>query len=64
MTCYIQSFAVWSDDPVIDTLETTTFPIKQVDFPTVTLCPKTPTPDRWGPVVKVFDHLKVACSNE
>ena len=32
-----------------------TSPIEELTFPTVTLCPKQPDPDRWGPAIKLFD---------
>ena len=37
------------------------YPLEKVDFPTVTLCPESPDPDRWGLAVKLFDHLEVHC---
>ena len=40
------SFQVWSiwseseDNPIVTTLETTSYPIEEIDFPAVTLCPQ------------------------
>ena len=56
---FLSPFTVWIEEPVIDTLESTSFPIEQVDFPTVTLCPKSSNTDRWGPVIKIFDNIKM-----
>ena len=42
----------------------TTYPIKNMDFPTVTLCPKNKNPDRWGMTVKMYDHMKISCSKD
>ena len=47
--------------PVIDTLESTFYPIEKVEFPTVTLCPKSSNSDRWRAVTKLFDYLDVKC---
>ena len=45
-------------------LETTTYPIEELNFPTITLCKKDSNPDRWGPAIKVFDHLKMDCNGQ
>ena len=60
----VTSFSVWIEEtPVIDVLETTSFPIENVEFPTVTLCPASPNSDRWGATIKFLDYLNVAgCS--
>ena len=42
-------------------MDTMTFPIENLEFPTVTLCPKDPRPDRWGLFVKIFDFFKMKC---
>ena len=53
---------VWiNDEPVIDILESTFYPIEKVEFPTVTLCPKSSNSDRWRAVTKLFDYLDVKC---
>ena len=52
----------WIEEkPVIDILETTSFPIEKVEFPTVTICPASSNSERWGAVFKAFDHLDVVC---
>ena len=48
---------MWIDEPVIDILDTTSFPIDEVEFPTVTICPKSSNPDRLGPMIKAFGYL-------
>ena len=45
-------------------LDSTTFPIDEVEFPTVTLCPKSSNTNRWGPVIKVLDYIKVNCKTK
>ena len=56
------NFVDWIDEkPVIDILETSSYPIEKVEFPTVTICPASSNSDRWGAVFKVFDHLDVVC---
>ena len=54
-------FKVWVEMPTINNLESMTSPIEELAFPTVTLCPKNPNPDRWGPAIKLFDHLRLNC---
>ena len=53
--------AVWLENPGINIVASTTFPIEKVQFPTVTLCPKDSNPDRWGPTIKIFDNIKLTC---
>ena len=43
--------------PVIGVLDSISFPIEEVDFPTVTLCPKTLSSDRFGALIKAFDYM-------
>ena len=50
-------FSEWIDEPVIDILDSASFPIEKVEFPTATLCPKSSNSDRLGPVIKTFDYL-------
>ena len=57
-------FIVWIKEPVIDILDSTTFPIDKVEFPTVTLCPQSLNTNRWGPVIKVLDYIKVNCKTK
>ena len=53
---------VWVEEtPVIDVLETTSFPIENVNFPTVTLCPVSSNSDRWGATIKFIDYLDAVC---
>ena len=56
---------VWiKEKPVIDVLETTSFPIENVEFPTVTLCPTSSNYERWGATIKLFDDLDVLCHDK
>ena len=57
-------FIVWIEEPTMEILESTSYSVGNVDFPTVTLCSKSSNPDRWGPVMKIFDHLNVVCSDK
>ena len=54
---------VWSENPTITIIETMSYPIEKVIFPTVTLCPQNNDPDRWGPIIKIFDHFQRRCSS-
>ena len=62
--CFVLKFVEWVEEPVIDILDTTSYPIEKVDFPTVTLCQDSPNTDRWGPVIKVFDYMNLICPNK
>ena len=48
----------------MEILESTSYSVANVDFPTVSVCPKSSNPDRWGPVMKIFDHLNVVCTEQ
>ena len=52
----------WEEFPT--KAKTLVYPVKEAEFPTVTLCAKNNNPDRWGPVIKIFDHLKRSCSSQ
>ena len=51
----------WMKNPTIDILESLSYPIEEIDFPTVTICPEDSNPDRWGLIIKIFDHMKYEC---
>ena len=58
------NFSVWYESPTITILETMTYPIEELTFPSVTVCPKHSSPDRWGVAIKLFDYMKKKCSKE
>ena len=58
---YILFFSEWEENPTMATIESMTSPIETMMFPTITLCPKNPNPDRWGPTMKLFDYMKQVC---
>ena len=49
----------WVNHPTAS--ETETWALERVNFPTVTLCPGEENNDRWGPTIKIFDHLNRTC---
>ena len=61
LTLKLIFFLAWSKNPTLTIIETMTHPIDKVTFPAVTICPKSSNPDRWGPVIKVFDYMKRRC---
>ena len=61
---WITFFLAWYDSPIVTVLETLTYPIEELPFPTVTVCPKDSNPDRWGPTIKLFDHLNRRCGSD
>ena len=54
-------FSEWNKQPTAASIESITSPIEDLTFPSVTLCPKNPNPDRWGPTIKLFDYMKQGC---
>ena len=56
-------FPVWYDSPTVTALDTMTYPIEELTFPTITICPQNSNPDRWGPTIKTFDNLEKRCPN-
>ena len=60
---FLYFFKVWVEKPTINDIESMTSPIEELAFPAVTLCPKNPNPDRWGPTIKLFDHLRLSCKH-
>ena len=58
------SFSDWEENPAITTIESVTSPIEDLMFPTVTLCPKNPNPDRWGATIKLFDYMRQGCDSK
>ena len=55
------SFSDWTGNPTINDIESMTSPVEEIIFPSVTICPKSPNPDRWGPTIKMFDSIKRKC---
>ena len=56
------AFAGWIENPIKSVV--LTFPLDKIVFPTVTLCPRDSRPDRWGSVIKIFDHLDTDCGSK
>ena len=52
----------WETHP--DKMDVLMQPIMKVAVPTVTLCQKDSNSERWGPMIKIFDHLKLSCPPE
>ena len=52
----------WEEFPYTEKL--VVYSVKTSPFPTVTLCTENNSPDRWGPVIHVFDYLKRKCSSQ
>ena len=60
-----QAFQGWADEPTITTLDTIAAPIKDVQFPTVTVCndPILNPPDNWGFVENVLNQFQFRCDD-
>ena len=48
----------WQENPTVAVVETLAEPIDRIQFPAVSICPQTFNSDRWGPTLKILDHLK------
>ena len=57
-------FLAWYYSPIVTVLETLTYPIEELPFPTVTVCPRDSNPDRWGPTIKLFDFINRRCGSD
>ena len=55
------TLAGWYENPIKSVV--LTFPLEDIVFPTVTLCPRDSRPDRWGSAIKIFDHLDTNCGS-
>ena len=54
-------FLDWEENPTTTSIESVTSPIEDLAFPTITICPTNPNPDRWGPAIRIFDYMKRRC---
>ena len=56
------SFADWSANPVITTLDTIVAPIEEIQFPTVTVCQdESKAPDNWAFLETVMNSIAFKC---
>ncbi len=57
------AFQDWSDNPVITTLDSITVPIREIQFPTVTVCPYSPNmkPNHWSYPQYILNSLSYEC---
>ena len=59
------SFSDWSEAPVITTLDSIAAPIRDLQFPTVTVCQNEERPpDRWAFIETILNLLAFECSPE
>ena len=64
LASHCMSFLAWEEDPATTGIESISYPIEELPFPTITLCPTNPNPDRWGPVIKAFDKMRRRCNHK
>ena len=50
------------NDPLYTVIDTISYPVQDIPFPSVTVCP--PGLDRWGFVEKVMNYIKFQCYKE
>ena len=63
LALYLQfKLAGWYENPIKSVV--LTFPIEDIVFPTITMCPEDSRPDRWGSVIKIFDQLNTDCGSQ
>ena len=53
----------WQEKPISIEVETTSHPITEVEFPTVTICPQDPDPNKWTLVMKALNQLDLHCQD-
>ena len=54
----------WNANPVLITVETTDYPIENIVFPTVTVCPDDGGINTFEFVAKMFDYVKFPCFDD
>ena len=52
------------EKPTMVIVDSMTYPLEKLPFPTVTLCPKSRNPDRWGGAIKILDWMDKSCPND
>ena len=50
--------AEWKTNPVLISIEDTDYPIENIPFPTVTICPEKNEPSCFEIVAKIFDFVE------
>ena len=56
------SFADWTSEPVITTMDSIAAPIHDIQFPTVTVCEDgNKNPDRLALLERIFNYVKFQC---
>ena len=55
-------YKAWDEFPTIS--KTLVHPVTMAEFPTITICKKDNNPDRWGPAIKILNHLDRICRNQ
>jgi hypothetical protein len=54
----LYSIAEWQTNPVLITLETMDYPVKNIPFPTVTICPEYNQPSCFEILAKILDYVE------
>lgn len=56
------SFADWEEDPIVTTMDSIAAPIKELQFPTVTVCPQNnKPPDNWAALEILLNFVAFEC---
>ena len=56
------SFADWEEDPIVTTMDSIAAPIRELQFPTVTVCPeKNKPPDNWAALEVLLNFVAYEC---
>ena len=48
----------WNSNPVLITIQTTDYPIENIPFPAITICPEKNEPSCFEIVAKMFDYVE------
>ena len=54
----------WQQNPTITTVSTFFYPVTEMQFPTVTICPEEMEPDKWGFMRSLMNEIDYSCQNE
>ena len=54
----------WQEEPTITTVSTFSYPVTDMQFPTVTICPEEMDIDKWGFMRSLLNEIDYTCHDE
>lgn len=56
------SFSDWEEEPIVTTLDSISAPVKELQFPTITVCPENyRPPDNWAALENILNLVAFEC---